>query len=244
MSKTPPLAGTQHDVGSKRPRWVPLLIGVVLLLILLGSWRFTPLSDLIEPRTIASELREISRSPWAVLWIIGIYIAANAVMIPNAALNTATILALGAPTGFIYAMTGSLSAGVVAFLLGRRLGLERLKSLNIPGLDALSKLLRRGGILGVAVVRQLPIAPYSVVNTAMGALRVKFVPFFVGSAIGLLPGTLAVSAVGHRIESMFRKGIDAQGVAILTATGVAIVLLMLYLRRWAKRQLDDAGSSD
>lgn len=220
-----------------RSRWLPLLVLLVPVAALAAAWRFTPLGALIEPEALAQQMRGIGRSPWALLGVPAVYITANAMLVPNAALNVGTILALGTPFGMLYALYGSLCAGVLGLLAGRMVGIERLRALDIPGLDAIARPLRRSGFAGVLFVRLLPVAPFSVMNMAMGALQVRLRPFVIGTLLGLLPGALTVSFVGHRVEAMLSDGIDAKDITLLLALLVGLGSALFLLRRWLTSKL-------
>ena len=68
---------------------------LILLLLIAAAWRWTPLHEFAEPKTIAAWLRGLRDSPWAPLVIIAVYVGANALLFPNTILNVATILGLG-----------------------------------------------------------------------------------------------------------------------------------------------------
>jgi uncharacterized membrane protein YdjX (TVP38/TMEM64 family) len=220
-----------------RSRWLPLTALLLVVAALAAAWRLTPLGGLIEPETLAQRMRDISRSPWALLGVAAVYVSANALLVPNAALNVGTILALGAPFGILYALYGSLCAGVLGLLVGRAIGIERLRALEVPGLDTIARPLRRSGFVGVLIVRLLPVAPFSLMNMAMGALQVRLPAFVLGSLVGLLPGALTVGIVGHHVETMLRDGIDGREVAGLALLVVALGTMLLWLRRWLSLRL-------
>ena len=215
-----------------RSRWLPLAALLVMVCALAAAWRFTPLGDAVEPRALAQRLEAIGRSPWAPLLICGLFIAANLVLISNMALTTATILALGGVTGVFYALLGSLAAGLVGFWIGRGVGAKRLERLDLPGVKPLSRTLRSSGLLGVTVLRMLPVAPYGIVNIAMGAFEVRLHWFAIGTVLGLLPSTFAVGIVGDRVRSMLSDGFDAADVGVVIAIIVALAAVIALLRRW------------
>lgn len=201
-----------------------LLIGIgafVAALLLAAVWRWTPLNAYADPKALAALLHQLRESPWALLVIIGIYIAANAMLFPNTVLNIATILGLGTTMGLPCALAGSLAAGLVAYAAGHYFGAERLQRLEAGKLERLSARLRRGGILGITMLRLLPIAPYTVVNLMAGAARVGVVPFSVGTLLGLLPGNLLVTAFGHQLRSMIREPSVSEVVAMVAIIFVA-----------------------
>lgn len=213
-------------------RW-PFYLGAAVLLVLgvAAAWRWSPLHQYADPKVIAGIFEDLRSSPWAPLGLAAIYVLASAALFPNTVLNVATILALGVPYGPLSALSASLVAALVFYAIGRRFGEERIRAMNIKSVDRLSKMLRKGGVLGMATLRLLPIAPYSIVNLMAGAARVKVVAFTLGTLLGLLPGTLMITAFGHQLRAMLRHPTAAE-IAILAA----LVLLLLVGLWWLRRK--------
>lgn len=212
-----------------------LIAAVLLILAITAAWRWTPLAAYAEPRALASWLRGLRQNPYAPLIVIGVYVAANLVFFPNTILNVATILGLGTTLGLPCALAGSLCASLVFYTAGRRYGAERMQKLHIRSFDRLSAMLQRGGILGMAALRLLPIAPFGVVNLMAGAARVSVLAFTVGTVLGLLPGNLLVTAFGHQLRTVLRHPSPAQ-IAMLAAIGVFALAAMWWLQRRLLRE--------
>ena len=60
----------------------------------------------------------------------------------------------------------------------------------------------RQGVLAVAAVRVVPVAPFTFVNLALGASAIKLVDYVAGTLLGMLPGLIVMSALGHRIVAI------------------------------------------
>lgn len=226
-----------HTESSARNKRVLMMAAgglLVAALLMAGAWRWTPLHDYAEPRDIARWLISLRHSPWAVPVVLGLYVLASFTLFPNTILNVAVILAMGTGIGLAYALGGSLLAAGVFYGLGARYGQERLQAMKIASLDKLSRMLRRGGVLGIAGLRLLPIAPYSVVNLAAGALRVRFWTFMAGTFLGLLPGNLLVTAFGHQLRALLRDP-GPGGYALMAGIMVAAGLWIWWLRQRALR---------
>ena len=218
-----------------------LLIGAVsallLGLLLAAAWRWTPLSEWAQPSHVAGQIRAWAQSPWMPLFIAVLYLAGNSVLFPNTVLNGAIILALGTGWGVAYALGGSLFAGSVHYALGRRYGEQRLQELDIDQLDRIIDKLQQSGVIGMVVVRMLPIAPYAVVNLMVGAAGISFGVFFVGTLIGLLPGSLAVTALGHQLERLISNP-SPQEVMLLAALALVCAAALRGLHAWAQRWMN------
>lgn len=225
---TAQIAGSTHAGGSSKV-WLWAGAAFLLLVCFAGLWRFSALHELADARAIASWLHELRRSPWAPLIVILVYVGANAVLFPNTVLNAATILGMGTLWGLPCALAGSMTAAMLAYLVGRRYGRERLKNLDNATVDRVTKLLRKGGVLGMATLRLIPLAPYSVVNVLAGAARVKALDFGLGTLLGLLPGTLLVTAFGHQLRAVLKNPSPLE-----IATMAAVLLVAAAGAWWAR----------
>ena len=50
----------------------------------------------------------------------------------------------------------------------------------------------------MATVRLVPAAPFTLVNLVAGAMRIRFLHYLAGTALGLLPGLAVMAALGAR----------------------------------------------
>lgn len=120
-------------------------------------------------------------------------------------------------TGAALSLLGALIGAVVAFEVGRWLGREAVDRLTRGRLRAVDDLLRDHGLGAVLAVRLVPVLPYTVINYAAGLSGVRRRDYVLGSALGMVPGSLAYSAVGA-------WGTNPWG---LLAAGAALVLLVV-----------------
>jgi uncharacterized membrane protein YdjX (TVP38/TMEM64 family) len=221
-----------------RVRQMPRIVLLVLLAIavaLATAWRFTPLHDLVDPGLLARHLHALARSPWAPAVVAVIYLGGNAVMFPNSVLNMAMILGLGTLPGLPYALFGSLLAALVGYVVGRRYGEGLVHRIDARSIERVSAMLHESGPLRIALLRLLPVAPYTVVNLAVGAARVRALSFAFGTFLGLLPGTLLVTAFGHQLRAALRDP-SPREIALTIAVLIAAAAAGWGLQRLAHRR--------
>lgn len=102
--------------------------------------------------------------------------------------------------------------------------------------ERLRHTLDRSGIIAVATVRLVPIAPFTLVNLAAGSIEVRLRDYVLGTALGLMPGTIALTAFGHQLREIFEQPTFAN-VALLIAVIVAWIAISLAVQRFvAKRE--------
>ncbi|WP_051340972.1 VTT domain-containing protein [Azospirillum halopraeferens] len=203
-------------------QWAVLLVALLALGGLAALWRWSDLSAWASLDTVLDTLQALGESALAPLLLVGVYVAAGFVLFPLTVLVAATAIALGPLTGFLTAMAGALASAAAAFWVGRRLGRRPLERLGGRRLMRASRSLADSGILAVATIRVVPVAPYTVINLAAGASRVRFPDFVIGTAIGLAPGTLAFSLLGEQLRRTLYDP-TAADVALLAGAGVLAV---------------------
>jgi uncharacterized membrane protein YdjX (TVP38/TMEM64 family) len=101
--------------------------------------------------------------------------------------------------------------------------------------EKLRSMLSHSGIFAVAAIRMVPIAPFTLVNLAAGAIGVRLRDYVIGTLLGLLPGTVALTAFGHQLREIIEHP-TLTNVGLLLAAIAAWIGLSLALQRWVSRR--------
>jgi uncharacterized membrane protein YdjX (TVP38/TMEM64 family) len=219
-------------------KWVRLIQLAVLLLVLAGAalaWRFTPLQEYISRQTLAEMVALLQQNRLAWLYVLTAYAAGSLLMVPLMLLIILTAMVFGIYQGAALALVGGLASGTITYWLGRIMGRDTVRSLAGDKINTLSRRLGRSGIFSTFVVRLMPVAPYSIVNIVAGASHIRFRDFIIGTALGLMPGILAICLLVDRGYALLS---DPGLLNIFSAAAVAaaIALSAYYLRRHFKEQ--------
>jgi uncharacterized membrane protein YdjX (TVP38/TMEM64 family) len=210
-----------------------MVVALMALLLagLAALWRFTDLSELATVDGILDWAQSLADMPLGPLIGIAIYVAAGFVMFPVMILIAVTGIVLGPVLGFITAMAGCLASAVTVFWIGRLAGQRWVRRFAGRSVNRISRRLANQGILAVAVLRVIPVAPFSVGNIVAGASHLRFTDFVIGTILGLTPGTLAFSLLGSQLERALR---EPSATSIAVAAGFAVVAVSLG---WAANKL-------
>jgi uncharacterized membrane protein YdjX (TVP38/TMEM64 family) len=173
-----------------------------------------------------------------VLVFAAIYIVATLALLPSAPINIAAGALYGLAWGVGVVMASSLAAALIAFLIARHLLSDRIRRhytrKGTPA--AIDRALRSEGWRAVALLRLSPVVPFAAKNYLFGVSRVHVRDYLIGTALGKLPGTIILTALG----TTGRAAMDLSGTArwSLLGAGVAATVGVTWLvGRAARRRL-------
>jgi phosphatidylserine/phosphatidylglycerophosphate/cardiolipin synthase-like enzyme/uncharacterized membrane protein YdjX (TVP38/TMEM64 family) len=213
-----------------RARLIGIALGVVALAALTLAWRLTPLHEWLALERLVELGTSFRDLPWAPLAVLLAFIGAGLVAFPLLVLIAATALVFGPWLGPLYTLVGATLSAALTFAIGRRLGRETVRRLAGQRVNDLSRRLARRGLVAIAFVRMLPIAPFSIVNVVAGASHIRWTDFLLGTVIGLLPGVAAMTFFVDRAIAAIRDP-GAGTFALLAIAAGVIVALVWTLRR-------------
>jgi phospholipase D1/2 len=224
---------------SQKPQIIKMLQFTGVLLILCGlaaAWRWTPLKAFTESGNLVPFIKGLSAGAFGPLQVMAVYVLGGLIMFPIVVLIPVTALIYGPFLGPAYALLGCLASALLCYVIGQKMGSETV--LRIAGSRAriIEGQLGRHGFLVVALFRFLPIAPYTVVNLAAGALRMRMRDYTAGTIVGLLPGVIIMTAIEYSAERALLKP-DAWSLLLLAGAAAAAFAAAVWARRRYKQYL-------
>jgi phosphatidylserine/phosphatidylglycerophosphate/cardiolipin synthase-like enzyme/uncharacterized membrane protein YdjX (TVP38/TMEM64 family) len=193
-----------QDDAHRRARW-RVGLAVVALLGLAALWRFTPLEEWARPDALAALAEPLRQSPWGPWGFAAGMALGGLVLLPVTAMIVAAALVFGPVLGFVVAWAGAMASALLGYGLGRLLWRDALRRLMGPGLRRLSQRVGDRGLVAVATLRVVPVAPYTAVNVAAGASHVSLRDYALGTLIAMTPGILALTVLSDRIAHAVRN---------------------------------------
>jgi phospholipase D1/2 len=196
---------------------------VLAIIVLTSLWQTT---SLVEPQTVREALRGIAGSAWAPVAVVGLFVLGGLVAFPVLVLITATAAAFGPLLGFAYALIGVMASALVTYGIGARFGQAALRRVIGPRLDRIRQRIVHRGVFAVAAIRLVPVAPFTIVNLVAGASAVRLADYVAGTLLGMLPGLIALSALGHQIVRIASNPtpVEAGLLALAVAGWIAVIL--------------------
>lgn len=209
--------------GMRPSDWVRLALPVLLIAaLILTAWRLGYF-NLKNPEHLSRAADRVHDVPWLGPIFVATYSALAAFAAPVSPLAYGAGAVFHTIRGTVFVWLGGvlgatggywLARGILADTAHRLLGRYRGKATE----------LKRGNVfLTTLRVQLLPIVPFGVFNYAAGAGRVSFLPFIVGTAIGILPGTFAAVYAGDQIAAGFTGG----GKRAFFIAGVVMLALLV-----------------
>jgi len=220
---------------SSRRGILTVCAAAVLIVAALLLWHYSPLGRFAQPRELVARLESIAALPWAPAAMIGLFIAGGLLCFPLMVLITCTATLFHPLSAFCISLVGSVLSAVVSYLVAQRFLHASLKGLFSSRIEKLSAAFQRQGILTIAAVRMLPIGPFTVVNLAAGTIGLRMRDYVIGTALGLAPGTAAITAFGAQLRALIEHP-DPKGVLILAAIVTAWIAASFGLQRIASRR--------
>ena len=179
------------------------------------------LGSLVTPQQLQEAVSRCGN--WAALAYIGLFTLLPAFFFPVAVLALAGGLLFGLIWGSIYTFVGAICNCTLMFLLARYAGREKVEQLMERKLSPLWRRRLAGlnsgrGFLLLVILRLIPAVPYNLINYAFGLTSMSYRTYIVGSAIGIIPGTLAFINIGD-------KALDVTSPDFWIAIGLLVLLL-------------------
>lgn len=224
----------EESVAKDKPAWGKIAGLVAVVAALMALWRFTPLREVATAEAAIQWAKAFGELWWAPLLLMASYTPACLVMFPRPLITLAAVLAFGPLLGFTYSLLGICASAAVTWWMGRHMRRDTVRRLAGPKLDRMIDVLKKHGLVAMTLLRLVPIAPFAVESIVAGAIGMKLWHVVLGTAIGLLPGTLTTTVFGDAIET----AVTGAGEVNWWLVGAAVTLLAggaWGVKRWFTR---------
>jgi uncharacterized membrane protein YdjX (TVP38/TMEM64 family) len=216
------------------------LIGAVMLLA-----AFVAIA-LFVPNPNVEQIRDWARAagPWLPLMFFVAY-ALGTIALPRTPFTLSAGLLFGPVTGIAIAISATTVSAALAFLLVRAIGRDAIAArLTHPAVAAVNRRLARRGWLAIGSLRLMGPVPFPVVNFCAGVSSIRFVPYLIATAVGVLPGTIAVVVLGDALTGRIDPALVVVSVtgAVIGLAGLLVDARLGLEEPDAKKESDPVGS--
>jgi len=222
-------------------RWRTALATVLLLGAMIALFAFGKIHlGLGAEERLEAWLAGFRQGPWGLVAAIVVFTVAAFLGAPQFILIAACVVAFGPWFGFLYSWIATVVSAGVTYGLGRGPAARLVERHGGATVARLTRFVGRNAFYASFMIRNVPSAPFIVVNMAFGAARASFPMFLGGAALGVLPKTALVAFFG----GSFMTAVKGDGIwtsAILAGVALAWLALMLIVREVVKRRENAAG---
>jgi phosphatidylserine/phosphatidylglycerophosphate/cardiolipin synthase-like enzyme/uncharacterized membrane protein YdjX (TVP38/TMEM64 family) len=221
-------------------RIIGLGVLAVALVAFALAWRFTPLREWINLASLIALARSVDQMPFTPAIVIAAFVVAGMLMVPITVLIAVAGVVFGPVNGGLYASAGVGLSALLGFGLGHWLGHDALRDMLGPRINNLSRRFAQRGIAAMAVVRLLPIAPFTVVNVVAGASHLGLRDYLLGTLIGMAPGIVLTVVFSHNLAEAIRHP-SLQTLLVLAGVTAALMLTAFGLQKLLKPRQRNQG---
>jgi len=219
--------------GSRRIvlRHAVMIAGIVVAIACIAMlWAFTPMRHWLDIDRLSAVVDRFADSPFAPLIVVAMFVIGGLIVIPVNALTAVTILVFGPIAGALYSLIGCTASALVLYEIARRIPLRRLRPNAGARMQRFHHHLVRHAVWAVALVRLVPVAPYSIVCILLGTTEIRRAPYIAGTMLGMLPGILVNAFFIDRVIAAIRHP-SMTTAALLGLAVVVIAALALLVRK-------------
>lgn len=198
--------GTEKKTG-RATRWKKISVAAVVLLLAalffyFDLGRHLTLASLKENRLALVSFYE--RHQFAMVAVfIAVYILQTALSLPGAAiLSLAAGAVFGVLMGTLYVNIGATVGASLAFLVARYLFHDVIQNKFGPRLEKMNRELESRGLNYLLFLRLVPLFPFFLINLGAGLTRLPFRTFFIGTMLGIIPGSFVFCNAGASLAEI------------------------------------------
>ncbi|MBW3652459.1 MAG: TVP38/TMEM64 family protein [Actinobacteria bacterium] len=205
------------------------LVGGAIAAIALGGPSKDAITDAVGSTGVAGPLV-----------FIALYVALTVLLVPGTLLTAAGGILFGVALGTALSLVSATLAATICFLIGRRLGREHVEQIAGKRVARLDEWIARNGFAAVLYVRLIPLVPFNALNYVAGVSAVDLRSYVAATAVGIIPGTFAYTALGGSFDEPTSPEFLA-AVALIVVLAVAAPLVQRVARRRGLVPGDDDG---
>ncbi len=180
----------------------------------------------VTPASLTDQLRQLIEvlGPFGAIAFVLLYIVLTILFVPGTIPSVAAGALFGPLWGTLLTLAGAILGAAAAFEIARALGRERVRARMGKRTEVADRWVHDQGLLGVIALRLIPAVPFNALNYAFGLSSVARRSYLVGTAVGIVPGTIAFVVLGSSLT-------DPRSPGFIGSLAVVIVLIAISTYR-------------
>jgi len=197
-------------------KWAPLLVIIsgFALAYFMGWFQYLNPQLLVEK---SDDLQSLVANNFLVVFIgfIALYAVLTVFMLPASILTVASGFLFGIYAGAPAVVIGATIGACGLFGAAKTSLQSTLKGIAGPFISKMEAEYNESPFAYLFTLRLIPVFPFAVANIAPALLGAKFRDYLITTAIGIIPGTVAYSLIGHGLrETLSDPSVDPQNVNV------------------------------
>lgn len=183
------------------------------------------------------------------LLLFAAYVLVTALSLPLGSLLTVVAgFLFGTVAGSLWVIAGATLGSIAIFLAARSALHDSLAARAGPWLKRMEAGFREDALSYLLVLRLLPVFPFWLVNLVPALLGVPLGTYVLGTALGIVPGTVVFASLGSGLGMILDRG-ETPDFGLLLEPGILLPLLGLSVlallpvayKRWKRRRQAGKG---
>jgi uncharacterized membrane protein YdjX (TVP38/TMEM64 family) len=202
---------------------VKTIIFLTFILLVLVSSYLDPL--FLTSDKISDFFSEVKGTSFALPVTIIIFCILAFFGVPQWVLISGSVFVFGPYIGAFYSWVSTLISAALDFIIGYWLGHERINRYNGKKMLYLKRFLNKNSLYSSLIVRLFPSGPFILINMAAGASSIKFIPFLIGTGLGIIPKILILALLSNGILLVPEGKLISLAIIIIALIIIIFVLI-------------------
>jgi len=220
------------------PKVFKAVVLVLLLILAVFFARVSSLEEYLQPEVLEAAVR--GAGLWAPAVYIFLTVVGSCLFLPGTVLLALGVALFGPYRGFLYLWLATLGASALAFYISRTLGRDFALSVAGKWMEKYDGLIERNGFTAVLYMR-LMCLPFAPANYGLGLSKVRFVDYFLGTAIGELASIPFLVFFIGTLRDVWLSGDVSQLLSGKVALSTALLTLSLLTPKIIGRSVRSPG---
>ncbi|WP_026550656.1 TVP38/TMEM64 family protein [Arthrobacter sp. Br18] len=214
----------QEDHARRRaPILTPLRRVLLLAVIIVAATVVVLTAPIPDVEGLRALVEQAGR--WGPVGFVAGYAALTLAPVPKNVLSVAAGVLFGFLPGLLIVYGAAMLGASAAFWLGRALGRDAVEKFTGTRVEKVDAVLSRRGFPAIVGVRLVPVLPFTAINYSAGLTALGWWPYFLGTMIGIIPGTVSFLALGaFGLEFGWPAQLATAALGLLTLAGLIVAM--------------------
>ncbi|WP_133128934.1 TVP38/TMEM64 family protein [Legionella nagasakiensis] len=161
-----------------------------------------------------------------------LYCFATLSFLPTMVLTLAGGILFGPILGTLFNLIGATLGASCAFFISRHFAFDWLANKQNKPINKLITGVERWGWQFIALLRIVPIVPFSLVNYGLGLTRIKFSHYFMTTIIFLIPTEIVSTYCGYAgMDMLIHSGELYKRISLFFLVSLGVLLILFRVRQ-------------